>query len=215
MSLAYTGIAQTSDYDFKDFNQKYEILDVYHKPVPGCAMIQTTAQLALEIVNAGVDYTDIKEGTIKTSYMGKHYPGCDSTGPFMSMTQARMSNQFIFAGVLYKRELSNDIFEIYDNQEINELAKKLKVEVDEEAAQIFPARQMVKVSLVLKDGSVREFIKKDLDHFTNFQDAILNKFKSYSSRLLGDKRVDEVIEAVNELEKLESVTELIELLTVK
>lgn len=214
MSRAFTGIAQAGDYVFEDFQQKFEMLDVYHKPVPGCAMIQTTAQIALEIANTGIDYRDIKEGAIKTSFMGKYYPGCDSVGPFTGMTQARMSNQYTFAAVLYKKELSNNIYEIYDNEEIYTLAQKLRVEVDEEANKLFPGKQMVKVNLVLNDGSNRDFIKKDLDHYTDSRSAVINKFKSYSSKLIDDQRIDSILNVINDFAGLASISKLISLMNV-
>ena len=215
MSRAFTGIAQTSDYVFEDFEQKFEIMDVYYKPVPACAMVQTTAQLAHQLAKSGVDYRDIKEGTIKTSFMGKYYPGCDSTGPFTSMTQARMSNQYTFAAALYKKEFSNSIYEIYENTEIGVLAQKLRVEVDEEANKIFPGKQMIKINLVLNNGKSLDFIKEDIDHYANDKAAITEKFTRYSSKHLSSQRIDEIGNTINDLEKMESVSKFISLLNVK
>ena len=105
----------------------YSVLDVLFKPAPACALVQTTAQAALDAARAGIAPEEIESGAIYTFLLGKTYAGCDNPGPFSELLQARMSNQFNFAASLVHGTISNSNYYDYANPSVVRLAGALSL----------------------------------------------------------------------------------------
>lgn len=185
---------------------RYEIAEVLYKPAPACALVQTTAQVTLDVVRAGINPFDIKEGTIKTFSLGKNYPGCDYPGPYQDLIQARMSNQYNFAAILLRKEISDAVYQDYHNQEINTLAQKMKVEIDEEIDKKFPALQPVEIELHLKDGKSYRFARDEPTYMK--RDEIISKLFTYCGPVLKEEVVQQLVEMVDNLEASPNIKEL-------
>ena len=83
------------------FKGSPEMLSVYHKPVPACNFAQTPCQAALRLArDEGVTPDRIAEIRVRVPRAGALYPGCDSTGPFDHILQAKMSIQYNVAAAL-------------------------------------------------------------------------------------------------------------------
>lgn len=189
---------------------KYEIMDVLFKPAPACALVQTTAQIALDIARAGIKPSDIQEGVIKTFSLGKTYPGCDHPGPFKGIIQARMSNQYNFAAVFIRQSLSDDVYQDYRNDQITELARRMRVEVDDNIDRLFPKFQPVEIELYLKNGQRYQFYK-DQPVYLERNDIIENWLDDCSKHL-GKEVVRNIVDIVENLEAVENMKELTNLL---
>lgn len=206
----FAGTTEVDSGLITDCVDKFEIMNVIFKPVPACGLVQTTGQLALKIAQSGLDYKDIKEGVIKTSYLGKYYPGCDDAGPFKCMTQARMSNQYTFAAALYKSAITNEMYLRFTDEDINELAKKFTVEVDDECNSVFPRQHLIKAELFMNDGTCLIFKQEDVNY--NAAPDIINKFMASGSRVLGRQKTQAICDAIDNFENLDSVANFISLI---
>ena len=83
--------------------QPLEILSVYHKPAPACNYAQTACQVArLLAVEDGVQASEIEAIAVKASAAALGYPGCNATGPFERILQAKMSIQYCVAATLVR-----------------------------------------------------------------------------------------------------------------
>ena len=78
-----------------------EILGVYHKPVPACNFAQTACLAACAVaqrIRPGAEHiTGIR---IRVPQAAASYPGCDATGPFEHVLQAKKSIQYNVAAAL-------------------------------------------------------------------------------------------------------------------
>lgn len=184
----------------------YIIKEVLFKPAPACALVQTTAQVGMDIWKSGIHADDIEEGIIYTFELGKNYSGCDYPGPFTKLLQARMSNQFNLAASVVKGKIADCNYRSYEDMEIGGLASRLKVAVDPGYTQAFPDKQSVRVELRLKDGDVREFYKEEPVYLS--KEDVIERFHEFCDESLGQARVSEISDRILNLEDMTDVQEI-------
>lgn len=187
----------------------YSILDVLFKPAPACALVQTTAQAALDAARAGIAPEEIESGTIYTFLLGKTYAGCDNPGPFSELLQARMSNQFNFAASLVHGTISNSNYYDYANPSVVRLAGALSLAEDAAYTAQFPEKQPVRVELRLKNGETRTFYREEPVYLCR-EDNIA-KLYDHCQGDLGGRRVAEIVNAVFSMEKLQGPGQILNL----
>lgn len=84
--------------DIRPFEREtLEIMEVFHKPAGACNYAQTAIQAASQL---GVAGTDVKSVRVRCTSAALNYPGCNATGPFGSILQAKMSIQHGVAAAL-------------------------------------------------------------------------------------------------------------------
>lgn len=190
----------------------YKIKEVYFKSVPACAFVQSTARAALEIALPRDDFVvgDIKGVEVRIFHQGKYYPGCDCAGPFESIMQAQMSNQFTVATILVHKGVSFENYRGYRDPSVQDLTRKVKVIEDKESTSKFPDEQVAKVEVFLKDGSGRTAISRNPRGLDDSE--VVEKSKAYLGRILSDETCNQVIDMVQRLETLKDVNELTRLL---
>jgi hypothetical protein len=97
------------------FADRPEILAVFFKPVPACNFAQTPAQVALALAQRErVRAADIDSVSVRVTKAAALYPGCDASGPFEHILQAK--NRLLLArlfaqpaNVLVLDEPTNDL----------------------------------------------------------------------------------------------------------
>jgi 2-methylcitrate dehydratase PrpD len=136
---------------FKD--GAWEILSVYYKPAPACNYAQTACQAALAL--AGVRSVDIQKVEVKCSAAAVGYPGCDYTGPFDRILQAKMSIQYCVAATLAQRKIAESNYHLLDDPEIMRLAGAMTLEARDDFTSNYPAKQGAEVTLHLRNGETR------------------------------------------------------------
>jgi 2-methylcitrate dehydratase PrpD len=132
----------------------WEILAVYHKPVPACNFAQTPAQAALAVRHAdAIAPHDIEQVVVRSFPEAIAYPGCDHAGPYASSLQAKMSIQLAVAAALVHGRLDETFYRSYaGDAAVASLARRVRLESDAEFAAGFPQRQGAEVIVSLKDG---------------------------------------------------------------
>ena len=200
--VAY-GLSQDNLEQAQSFTDHWAILDVLYKPAPACALVQTTAQVALDILHSGVTPDDVANGTIYTFFLGKNYAGCDNKGPFDSLLQARMSNQFNFAASLTKKGISNKNYYDFKNATIECLANKLNVVETPEYTRAFPQKQPVRVELTLHDGTHRIFYKEEPVYLG--RGDVIAKLYEHCQHDFSDKQLEGIVNTALSLECLPEI----------
>jgi 2-methylcitrate dehydratase PrpD len=109
-----------------------EIMEVFHKPAGACNYAQTAIQAASQL---GVASSDVKSVRVRCTAAALNYPGCNATGPFGSVLQAKMSIQH---GVATALGISPAL---------------ITLEEDPQLTAAYPAQQGAEVIVVLRDGS--------------------------------------------------------------
>src|SRR5258708_515882 len=119
-----------------------EILSVYHKPVPACNFAQTASQAALRIAREGQSPIDrIASITVRVPRAGALYPGCDYTGPFAHILQAKMSIQYNIAAALIEGGVSEKNFKLLNDARLHKLIGLMTLEVDDAMTRTYPGKQ--------------------------------------------------------------------------
>lgn len=199
---------------FADAEEGYEIKKVYHKTAPSCALTQETVQAALKLIKENPQVRDTldKIRTIKVSVYthATLYPGCNFGGPFTALVQAQMSLQFGVASVLFNGAVNIKHYLDYSNPHIYDIARKIEIIGDPEAAAAYPDRKQSKIEVVMENGMIFSSIQADFQFLTDAQ--IIDRFKSSAQELLDKDAVDKLVALIGDFERLANVSEVTDLL---
>lgn len=138
------------------------ILEVTHKPVAGCNLVQTAAAAALQLrtrLGEGA-LREIRRIEIATFSLAKHHPGCDSPGPFDHVVQRKMSFCFAIAAALYYGRLDEASYALEVTPLLAQLMASTEVVVDPRFEQRRIPYQPARLTLWMQDGS-REALELD------------------------------------------------------
>jgi 2-methylcitrate dehydratase PrpD len=158
-------------------DQTFEIMSVYYKPAPACNYAQTACQAALALASRdGFRSNDVESILVQASAAAVEYPGCDYSGPFDRILQAKMSIQYCVAATLGRGAIEESNYHLLDDPEINRLVSITKLELDSAFTAAYPRTQGTEVILRLRDGSIAR--KKLDDVIPATPDQIRTRFRS-------------------------------------
>ncbi len=134
----------------------FEIMSVYYKPAPACNYAQTATQAALALaMQDGFRSSDIESIVVKASSAAVGYPGCDHSGPFERILQAKMSIQYCAAATLARGVIAESNYRQLDDPEITRLASITKLEEDAAFSAAYPGAQGSEVIVNFHGRSAR------------------------------------------------------------
>jgi 2-methylcitrate dehydratase PrpD len=176
-----------------------EILSVYHKPVPACNFAQTACQAALRIAGAGKWPLDrIAAIRIRVPRAGALYPGCDFTGPFEHILQAKMSIQYNVAAALIEGGVTEKNFTLLADPRLHRLLTATRLEVDDEMTRAYPGRQGGEVEVRDTGGATQ---RARLEDVVNAGAAdVRERFREAAAAVLGEARAREVENFIDSLD---------------
>jgi 2-methylcitrate dehydratase PrpD len=171
-----------------DLGGAWEILDVYHKPAPACNYAQTPAQAAFAVLKKfPIQPGQIERVVVKTFPEAIAYPGCDHTGSYRTLLQAKMSIQFVVAATLAAGRLDDAALRDFsDDGEAARLARRVQLQNDPEFAAGYPQRQGAEVVVTMKNGETRRARLTALEPLD--AQGVRERFRSAVARLLGETR---------------------------
>ena len=189
----------------------FKILEIVHKPAPACIFVQTPSQVALDLVRRNdIDPRDIEAIRIHTCRAGAEYPGCNDPGPITHAQAAKLSIQFGVASVFAARGIFDSNWLDFTNAQVNDLACRSTVIIDDELTSAFPGRQGCKIMITMKDGKA---FKAEQNDFVSMPDQqIIERFVRVAEPKLGKAKSDRVIQLVADLERVDDIHELTECL---
>jgi 2-methylcitrate dehydratase PrpD len=189
------------------FSGPPELLAVYNKPVPACNFAQTPCQAALAVMrDHDVKPVDIKAIRVAASYAAVKYPGCDYEGPFRTRLQAKMSIQFSVAAALRYGEVAETNYERLDDPEVMRLIGLMRVEVDPDFTQAFPAKQGSRVTIGTVAGKTFDQVLPDVVPATEAE--IRARFQASARDTLGAARAASIERFIDTLEDAPSAGDL-------
>lgn len=103
-----------------------------------------------------------------------------------------------------------EFFECYDDPWVIELGQKIEVYADPEIDKVFPSKIGTRVEIITKNKHISMFEEDKQPIPYSF---IKEKFATLSSTQLSEKNVEKIIEMIDGLERLETVTQLSELVS--
>ncbi|GAA4341387.1 hypothetical protein GCM10023144_42060 [Pigmentiphaga soli] len=176
-----------------------EILAVYHKPVPACNFAQTASQAAIAAASElAAPAEAVASIAIRVPRAGALYPGCDFTGPFERVLQAKMSIQYCVASALIEGDVTERNFALLDDPRLHRLLALTRLEIDDEMTRAFPARQGGEVELALAGG---RRIRHRLDDVVNASPAqVRARFRAACADAFGAGRAERIEAAIDGLD---------------
>jgi 2-methylcitrate dehydratase PrpD len=181
-----------------------EILAVYNKPVPACNYAQTPCQAMLTLVREeAVRPEDIQAVRVRGTRAMKLYPGCDYTGPFGRVLQAKMSIQFGVAAALVHGGVSEENYRRLDDPTIMRIAQRVTVDEGAEFNAAYPGKQGASVEVTLTDGSTR--LRSLADVVPATPEGVRARFMEAATTMLGAGRARALQDTVAGLETLADV----------
>jgi 2-methylcitrate dehydratase PrpD len=182
------------------FRAAPEILSVYHKPVPACNFAQTPCQAALRLAKEHrLDPARIGAIRIRVPRAGAMYPGCDYTGPFAHVLQAKMSIQYNVAAALLLGGVGERNFTLLSDAKLHRLIGLMRLEVDDEMTRAYPGLQGGEVEVTDTSGGVQRI---RLDNVVNATaDDVRSRFRAAVAEGLGAGRAAEVEAFIEALDR--------------
>ena len=181
------------------FDSEPEILSVFHKPVPACNFAQTTCQAALAIAREKKWAPDqIKSIQVRVPRAGMLYPGCDSTGPFEHVLQAKMSIQYNVAAALINASVSEDNFSLLADPQLHRLISMISMNVDDEMTRAYPDKQGGEVEVFERDGGHHR-VRLD-DVVVASPAEVRERFRRETAKAIGDRCAQEIEALIDDIE---------------
>jgi 2-methylcitrate dehydratase PrpD len=182
------------------FADRPEILAVFFKPVPACNFAQTPAQVALALAQRyrlAVD--DIDSVSVRVTKAAALYPGCDASGPFTHVLQAKMSIQYNVAAALAHGNLAERNYVPQQNTEVQAVARRVTVETDPKLTSAFPAKQGAAIVVRTRAGKTLEQSADDLE--PTDADGVHERFFAAAGERLGAQRARELDRLIGTFEQ--------------
>lgn len=189
-----------------DLGTRFLIKDVTRKPYACCGANQTLVELSLSLARQHrIQIRDIAKVVVRESQAAKDTPGGNNAGPFVSQFQAQMSTQFCVAAALSSKPVASYRFfgEEYGDPEVSALAKKVELVEDEHFT--FP---LGAIEVFMQDGRRYSLEEDALYTLIPTRENMEAKFRELASTVVTKERVDEIIDLVMNLEKVEDVRQL-------
>jgi len=189
------------------FTDRPEILAVFFKPVPACNFAQTPAQAALALAQRHrVRAADIDSVVARVTKAAALYPGCDASGPFTQILQAKMSIHYNVAAALAHGNFAERNYVPQQNVEVQALAKRVKLEVDPGFTSAFPGKQGAAIVVRTRDGKTFEQSADNVE--PTDPDGVHERFFAAASERLGADRARELDRLIGTLEQARDAREL-------
>ncbi len=180
------------------FTDAPEILAVFFKPVPACNFAQSAAQAAQKIAQRRrVRAADVERVTVRVTRAAALYPGCNVSGPFEHVLQAKMSIHYNVAAALVHGHFAERNYVPQANPEVLQLASLTRLEIDPELTKAFPAQQGAEVTVRTRAGDVQS--ERVADVVPTDAVGVIERFRAAATASLGAaacSRLEGLVEAL-------------------
>jgi len=192
----------------RGLGSNYEILNVSFKPYPCCRWIHPCIDATLKIIEEyRISPKDINEIKVKT-FSAIVEPPYDAFTP-KSMLEAEFSVPYSIAVAIYGVEIGPKWYveDTLKNPSIIELAKKVKLERNEEAERLFPKKMLSIVEIKSKLGTyeIRVDTPKGDPKNPLTDHELENKFQKLARATTNINKIKEAIKLIKNLEEIEDV----------
>ena len=193
------------------FQGEPEILSVYHKPVPACNFAQTASQAALRIAREGHPAPDrIASIVIRVPRAGALYPGCDYSGPFAHVLQAKMSIQYNVAAALIEGGVTEKNFSLLNDPRLHKLIGMMTLEIDDDMTRAYPGKQGGEVFVREIAGRTHKLRLENVVNAT--ADEVATRFRAAAEEAVGRARAESIQACIETLDRSDDAGRLGQLL---
>lgn len=189
------------------FTDDAEILAVFFKEVPACNFAQTAAQVARELaLTHGLDAAQLAHVHVWVPEAAALYPGCDVSGPFEHVLQAKMSIHYNVAAALLRGHFEERNYPPAENADITELAASIQVSVDAELTRAYPARQGARIRVTSSDATVHAAAADDVQAASS--SLVYQRLLAAATASQGEAGANELLALIDDLDAQPSLHRL-------
>ncbi len=189
------------------FADRPEILSVFFKPVPACNFAQSAAQAAIGIAQRRkLRANDVERVVVRVTKAAALYPGCDVSGPFEHVLQAKMSIHYNVAAALRYGNFDERNYVPQQNADVLTIATRTRLEVDDELTKAFPAKQGAEVTVHTRAGD--ELRDRVEDVVPTDEAGVRARFAAAATAVLGPEAAAHLGEIVDGLDLLVDAADL-------
>ena len=206
---AESGIAELT----KGLGTDYLILEIMHKPIDSCFIVQGPSQAAkklVDIIPNDVSYENVSEVEIRVSEQAKNYPGCDNTESISSLVQGIMSIALGVSSVIVNKSTEHIRWAPPIDERILSLMHKCKIVADPDMTASYPRLQGAEIIIKTDDGRVFSVKQDDVEPLTDRE--VERKFLDTSRRRLGEEKADKLHNLIISMDLVKDMHEMTELL---
>lgn len=202
----YGGVPADSSQPVSKLGQRFELDDVYSKPVPACGLAITPIQIAEHLSSDGINTEDIERVSITVSKRALSIPGTAFAGPFETPTQALMSIPFGVASALHLGQYSRRACTEYlDDPDVRAILETIELTPTDSFS-----KYQCKIAVDRVDGTTisRELTAPDLPTAAELRTAFLDS----ASAVLGRRPARDLLAELERLHESEDVSRIAPLL---
>lgn len=211
MAKAFAGDETDWEEAARRFIDNRAVREVMFKRYPACSAVQSVLELAVRLHEEhDIDPENVEFVDVFTHRHGLMNPGCDNPGPFSSIGQAQMSNQLGVALALNGEPLDVVGYAGHSRPELARLTRKIRVTEDATFTQVYPGTSAARIEVGFTNGRVVVGRLEDLTALNDVE-VISAAYRSLQ-KTYGSARGAEIHAALQSLERLDSVEDLLTLL---
>jgi len=180
---------------------------VFFKPVPACNFAQSAAQAAAAIAKRKrVRASEVERVVVRVTRAASLYPGCNVSGPFEHVLQAKMSIHYNVAAALQHGNFAEKNYVPQANPEVLQLAALTRLEVDADLTKAFPAKQGAEVIVHTRAGDTLS--ERVDDVVPTDSEGVHGRFAAAAEDALGEVAAAELANLIESLERRDDAAEL-------
>ena len=197
------------------FADRPEILAVFFKPVPACNFAQSPAQAALNVAKRKrLRAADIERVTVNVTRAAALYPGCNVSGPFEHILQAKMSIHYNVASALVHGDTAERNYVPQQNPDVLQARDAAcGSRSTRTSRRRFRPQQGAGVIVHTRAGDVLE--ERVDDVVPTNADGVRERFVAAAAERLGQKQAKELDRLIATLETVTDARELAQLATLR
>lgn len=195
----------------RDLGEKYGILEIMHKPIDSCFLVQGPCQTAKSVVEKmpiGAEKM-ISRIEIRVSQQAMDYPGCNNKS-INSLVQGIMSIPLGVASAVVNRSTEAIRWMPPIDSNVISLMSKCNLVADEHMTEKFPMLQGAEIIIYLDNGDVYSAKQDDVIPLTD--DEVESRFMRTASSRLGNEKGEKLYQLILTLNELDDISEIAKLL---
>ena len=198
--------AETYDLErlTEGLGEDYKLLQCKFKPYACCHELCPPIRMALELQSEhGIEIEDIEKIRIGLNHITAENQLKVAETPLHAQNHPAVA---VAIALVEGQVFMKEFFDCYEDPRVVELGQKAEVYTDPVIDEVFPTKIGTRLEIFTKDGSRFHVFETDKPPIPN--SFIKEKFTEFASMTLSSDKVSRIIEQVDTLEKLETISSL-------
>jgi 2-methylcitrate dehydratase PrpD len=182
----------------------YKILKCKFKPYACCHELCSPIRMALELKDEyGIKIEDIEKIRIGLNHITAENQLKVAKTPLHAQNHPAIA---VAIALVEGQVFMKEFFDCYEDPRVVELGQKVEVYIDPVIDEVFPTKIGTRLEIITKDDKLFHLFEEDKPPIS--YSFIKDKFTAFASMKLPEDNVKKIKELVNDLDKIEDISEL-------